>query len=120
MSSTNNVSGLVLTRKLNPSEKQRRKQLIAEAAKLPHSRKNRTSPSQNSFVSSKSLSCFGGKDEANLKNFSKNDKMKNSGESSHISTIDLIDTGVYSLAYPYFILIFSKYINHISSIIIIY
>jgi len=97
MSSYNNVNGLVLTRKLNPSEKQKRKQLIAEAAKIPHSRKNRAYLSQNSFVSSKSLSCFGGKDEANSKNFSKNDRMSNSRDSSHISTIDLMDTVVWPI-----------------------
>ena len=93
MSSTNNENGLVLTRKLTPSEKQRRKQLIAEAAKHPKSTsiKNKTSQSQKSSVPKKTLSCFEGMDSTDNKDFGKVDN--NSTKSSQISTIDLTDTG---------------------------
>ena len=102
MSSTNNVNGLVLTRKLTPSEKQRRKQLIAEAAKYPKSTSttNKRSQSQKGSVPKKTLSCFEGMDATDDRDFGKLDD--NSTKSSQISTIDLMDTGFCFLNISYF------------------
>ena len=102
MSSTNNVNGLVLTRKLTLSEKQRRKQLIAEAAKYPKSTSitNKRSQSKNGSVPKKTLSCFEGMDATDDRDFGKLDD--NSTKSSQISTIDLMDTGFCFLNISYF------------------
>ena len=101
MNSTNHVQNLVLTRKLNPSEKQRRKQLIAEAAKLPNNskRNNKTPNSHNSSASDKSVSCFGAKDQTDSKAIYKS---SNSKESSQIPNIDLMDTGFLCFINLYF------------------
>ena len=98
MSSTNKVPDLVLTRKLTPSDKQRRKQLIAEAAKIPNISisNKRTAHNQNSSMQNKTWSCFGGKDENDARVISKVEKIDNSKISSQNSSLDLMDTGFYS------------------------
>ena len=94
MNSTNHVQNLVLTRKLNPSEKQKRKQLIAEAAKLPNNskRNDRKPNSHTSSASDKSVSCFGANDQTDSTTIYKS---PNSKKSSKISNIDLMDTGFF-------------------------
>ena len=98
MSSTNKVPDLVLTRKLTPSDKQRRKQLIAEAAKIPNisTRNNRTAHNQNASMQNKTWSCFGGNDETDARVISKVEKIDNSKISSQNSSPDLMDTGMHS------------------------
>lgn len=93
---------LVLSRKLNPSEKQRRKQLIAEANK---SAKNLT---DNNFLlkrktnftgqTAESFSCLGRNSDANINARPGKDQVDHSKKSSQLGkkpSIDLIDTVVW-------------------------
>ena len=107
MISTNKVQDLVLTRKLTPSDKQRRKQLIAEASKIPQasSRNNKTSRIQNSSTPNKTWSCFGGKDESDPRVISKVEKIDNSTISSQNSSPDLMDSGFCSYLYSFLLCI---------------
>ena len=94
---------LVLSRKLNPSEKQRRKQLIAEANK---SAKKLT---DNNFLlkrktnftgqTAESFSCLGRKSDANINARPGKDQVDHSKKSSQLGkkpSIDLIDTGKHN------------------------
>ena len=89
-------NSLVLTRKLTPSDKQRRKELIAEAAKSTKQNNKRSPYQQNHtrYRNHKTFGCFGGEDDnyTNVKN--KSDITDNSTKSStSIPSVDLLDTG---------------------------
>ena len=94
---------LVLSRKLNPSEKQRRKQLIAEANK---SAKKLT---DNNFLlkrktnftgqTAESFSCLGRNSNTNINARPGKDQVDRSKKSSQLGkkpSIDLIDTGKHN------------------------
>ena len=101
--STQKHEKLVLSRKLNPSEKQRRKQLIAEANK---SAKKLT---DNNFLlkrktnftgqTAESFSCLGRNSDANINARPGKDQVDHSKKSSQLGkkpSIDLIDTGKHN------------------------
>ena len=101
--STQKHEKLVLSRKLNPSEKQRRKQLIAEANK---SAKKLT---DNNFLlkrktnftgqTAESFSCLGRNSDANINARPGKDQVDHSKKSSQHGkkpSIDLIDTGKHN------------------------
>ena len=101
--STQKHEKLVLSRKLNPSEKQRRKQLIAEANK---SAKKLT---DNNFLlkrktnftgqTAESFSCVGRNGDANINARPGKDQVDHSKKSSQFGkkpSIDLIDTGKHN------------------------
>ena len=101
--STQKHEKLVLSRKLNPSEKQRRKQLIAEANK---SAKKLT---DNNFLlkrktnftgqTAESFSCLGRNSDANINARPGKDQVDHSKKPSQLGkkpSIDLIDTGKHN------------------------
>ena len=101
--STQKHEKLVLSRKLNPSEKQRRKQLIAEANK---SAKKLT---DNNFLlkrktnftgqTAESFSCLGRNSDANINARPGTDQADHSKKPSQLGkkpSIDLIDTGKHN------------------------
>ena len=95
-SSCKGQTNIVLTRKLTLSDKQRRKQLIAEAAKSTKQNYKISPFKQESthYKNNKAFGCFGGGDDnyANVKD--KCDKTDHSTKSStSIPSIDLMDTG---------------------------
>ena len=96
-SSNNRTSNLVLTRKLTPTDRQRRTQLIANAAKIiTHNNKSSSCQRNSSFFEKrKSLGCLGGNgDNMSLKgNPEQTDHTSTSNQRNKISPIDLLDTG---------------------------
>ena len=101
--STQKHEKLVLSRKLNPSEKQRRKQLIAEANK---SAKKLT---DNNFLlkrktnftgqTAESFSCVGRNSDENINARPGKDQVDHSKKSSQLGrkpSINLIDTGKHN------------------------
>ena len=96
--SSSGSSNLVLTRKLSLSDKQRRKQLIAGAAK---SIKNNQKRSSNNYNSSPNknigrFGCLGGNDDNNINvmsNRGKSDNLNDPGSSTPVSSLELMDTG---------------------------
>ena len=92
-------SNLVITRKLSLSDNQRRKQLIAGAAKnLNQKQKGNynkfNSPSQQN---NKRFGCLRGNDDNHVKFLSKRNKSDNflkPSSSTQISSIELMDTGI--------------------------
>ena len=94
---------LVLSRKLNPSEKQRRKQLIAEANKSPKkiTDNNFLLKRKTNFTgqTAESFSCLGRNSDANINTRPGKDQVDHSKKSSHLGkkpSIDLIDNGKHN------------------------
>ena len=90
-------TNIVLTRKLTPSDKQRRKQLIAEAAKVTKQNYKISPLKQDSthYKNNKTFGCFGGEDDSYTNIRNKCDKTDHSTKScTSIPSIDLIDTGI--------------------------
>ena len=97
-SSNNGTSNLVLTRKLTPTDRQRRTQLIANAAKIiTHNNKSSSCQRSSSFFEKrKSLGCLGGNGDSNMSskgNPDQTDHTSTSNQRNKISSIDLLDTG---------------------------
>ena len=101
--STQKHEKLVLSRKLNPSEKQRRKQLIAEANKSAKklTDKNFLLKRKTNFTgqTAESFSCLGINSDANINARPGKDQVDHSKKSSQFGkkpSIDLIDTGKHN------------------------
>ena len=95
-SSYNGQPNIVLTRKLTLSDKQRRKQLIAEAAKSSKQSYKISPLKQESthYKNNKAFGCFGGGDDNYTNVKDKCDKTDHSTKScTSIPSIDLMDTG---------------------------